>query len=533
MVGFSAPQKVLWLIKVWFSASRFVVKFATFAKRENVSGNFKNKTPNKMKYILVSIFTLILLVYTACGQTRKNNNNIQRIDNYLLELEQVGFYGSVLVALDEDIVISKGYGFNNKEKLIKNTPTTIYDIGSITKQFTAAAILKLEMQGKLSTDDKLSKYFDDIPKDKEIITIHDLLRHQSGLISNVGKDYEKISKEEFLNKVLSSKLRFEAGSSFSYSNIGYSLLAMIIELVSGQAYETYLNQNLWKPAEMQMTGYTKPKYDTNLIAVGYYRDDRIWGKPTDKEWDKTAPYWHLSGNGGILSTTEDLYKWHKALMTDQILSKEAKHKLYHPKLRAEEIEASYYAYGWDVSETDRNTTRVWHNGGNNILYADFLRFIDEGITLIMLSNKSHPNFDELNQEISQIIFNPKYIPVIPVADNEINRNFTNHIIKKIQELGLEKAKKEYQNKDNSQSLLEFIMRSEGLNHLYNGKPDIAIQIFQMNVFVHPKIAKAWQSLGEGYMEIGNKELALQFFKESVTINPDNPFANEMIKKLEK
>lgn len=96
-------------------------------------------------------------------------------------------------------------------------------------------------------------------------------------------------------------------------------------------------------------------------------------------------------------------------------------------------------------------------------------------------------------------------------------------------MGLEKAKKEYQNKDNSQSLLEFIMRSEGLNHLYNGKPDLAIQIFQMNVFVHPKVAKALQSLGEGYMVTGNKELALQFFKESLTINPDNPFANEMIK----
>lgn len=485
-----------------------------------------------MKHILVSIFTLILLVSSVCGQTRKENDNIQRIDNYLLELEQVGFYGAVLVALDEDIVISKGYGFNNKEKLIKNTPTTIFDIGSVTKQFTAAAILKLEMQGKLSTGDKLSKYFDDIPKDKEKITIHDLLRHQSGLISNVGKDYEKISKEEFLNKVLSSKLRFEVGSGFSYSNLGYSLLSMIIEKVSGQSYETYLYENLWKPSEMHMTGYTKPKYDTDLIAVGYYRDDRIWGKPTDKEWDLTAPYWHLVGNGGILSTTEDLYKWHKALMTDQIVSNEAKQKLYHPKLRAEETEASYYAYGWDVSETNRSTTRVWHNGTNNFLYADFLRFIDEGITLIMLSNKSHPNFDELNQEISQIIFNPEYIPVIPVADTEINRNFTNHIIKTIQELGLETAKKEYQKKDANQNLLEFKMRSEGLNHLYNGKPDIAIQIFQINVFVHPKVAKALQSLGEGYMETGKKVLALRFFKESLTINPDNPFANDMIKKLE-
>ncbi len=485
-----------------------------------------------MKQFISTIVSLTLFICTSYGQDFNNNETSERVDKYLIALGDIGFNGAVLVELNKEKVISKGYGFSDREKNIRNSPTTIFDIGSITKQFTAAAILKLEMQGKLSVDEKINRHFGNIPVDKQNISIHDLLRHQSGLISNVGKDYEKISTAEFLNKVLSSQLRFEVGSGFSYSNIGYSLLAMIIEKVSGQSYETYLYENLWMPAQMELTGYTKPKYDTNLIAVGYYRDDRIWGKPTDKEWDKTAPYWHLLGNGGILSTTEDLYKWHKALMTDLILSKEAKHKLYHPKIRAEEDYSSIYAYGWDVSETDRSTTRVWHNGTNNFLYADFLRFIDEGTTLIMLSNKSHPNFDELNQEISQIIFNPKYIPVIPVADNEINRNFTNYIIGIIQELGLEKAKEEYQKKGNSQSLLEFMMRNEGLNHLYNSKPEIAVQIFQMNVFVHPKVAKALQSLGEGYMETGKKELALKFFNESLSINPDNPFANNMIKRLE-
>lgn len=485
-----------------------------------------------MKHILKTLFILVLFVSITRGQTKKEDEIIQRINTYLIDLEKVGFNGSVLVDLNGE-VISKGFGFSDRERQLKNSPSTIFDIGSITKQFTAAAILKLEMQGKLSTEDKISKYLDPIPQDKEKITIHDLLRHQSGLISNVGKDYEKISKEDFLNKVLSSKLRFEVGSDFSYSNIGYSLLAMIIEKVSGQSYETYLYNNLWEPADMQMTGYARPNYDPELIAVGYYTDDRIWGKPTDKEWDETAPYWHLAGNGGILSTTGDLHKWHIALNTDQILSKEARHKLYHPKLRAEETENSYYAYGWDVYKTNRGTTRLWHNGGNNIVYADFRRFIDEGTTLIMLTNKSHPNFDELNQEISQIIFDPEYIPVIPVADNETNRKFTNHIISTIQELGLEKAKEEYHKKDKSENIIEFLMRREGLDHLYNSKPDTAIQILEMNVFVHPNAAKALQSLGEGYMETGKKELALKFFRESLRVNADNPFANDMIKILEK
>ncbi len=485
-----------------------------------------------MKQLLVTLLTLTLFIFTSCSQIKKDNEIIQPIDRYLRDLEKIGFYGSVLVELNRDKIISEGYGFSNRERQIKNSSNTLYDIGSVTKQFTATAILKLEMQGKLSTEDNLSKYFNNVPKDKEDITIHDLLRHQSGLTGSVGEDYEVISQEEFINRVFSSPLRFEAGTDFSYSNIGYSLLAIIIEKVSGQTYETYLYNSLWKPAKMEMTGYTRPAFDTNLIAVGYFFDNRVWGKPTDKKWDIAAPYLNLKGNGGILSTTEDLYKWHQALMTDNILSKEAKEKLYHPKLRNGENENSIYAYGWDVSKTGRNTTQVWHNGTNNIFYADFLIYIDEGITLIMLSNKSHTNFDRLNFEIAKIIFTKDYNPKIPLEDNEINRNFTNLIIKTIEESGLEKAKTLYQMRNKNENLLEFVMRNEGFAHIDDNKPDIAIWIFEMNVLAYPSSAEALQGMGEGYMETGKKELALRYFRQSLNSNPDNPFVKEMVKKLE-
>lgn len=486
----------------------------------------------QMKQILIVLFALNLFLTTTYGQTKKADDHVKRIDTYLSQLETAGFQGSVLVEIDGERKISRGFGFSNRDAQIKNSSNTIFDIGSITKQFTAAAILKLEMQGKLSTGDKISKFFENVPEDKASITIHDLLRHQSGLISNVGKDFEKVAETEFLDKVFSSKLRVTTGTDRSYSNIGYSLLAVIVERVSKQTYETFLYENFWKPARMEMTGYSRPGFDTSLIAVGYHQDNTAWGKPTDKEWDGTSPYWHLKGNGGILSTTEDLYKWHKCLMTDLVLSKEAKQKLYYPELRPEETTDSYYAYGWDVSKTSRNTTEVWHNGTNRILYADFLRYIDENVTLIMLSNKFHPVFNNLNFEISRMIFNPHYNPEIPAIDNEENRNFTKRIIKTIEEFGLEKAKTEFRSRKKSEQLLEFMMRDEGFSHIDNSKPDIAIQIFEMNVFVHPESAKAFQGLGEGYMETGKKELALKYFRESLSIHPDNPFVKDMIKRLE-
>lgn len=486
-----------------------------------------------MKRTSTALLILALFICTNFSAGKKNSSTYAKIDNYLSELGKVGFNGSVFIALNQSEIISKGYGFSNIEKKIKNAPTTIFDIGSLTKQFTATAILRLAMQGRLSTDDKLSKFFNNIPKDKANITIHDLLRHQSGLISNVGGDYDKITEEDFLDKVFLSKLKLGVGEAFSYSNVGYSLLAMIIEKVSGQDYETYLYKELWQPAKMETTGYTRPGFDTNLIAVGYYRNDSAWGKPTGKEWNKSEPYWHLKGNGGILSTTEDLYKWDKALKTELILSKEAKQKLYHPKLRSDETETSIYAYGWDVSQTDRMTIQVWHNGSNHIFYADFLRYIDEDITLIMLNNKSHPNFNNLCFDVSKMIFNSNFLPEIPIPDNTENRTFTDHILKTIEDFGLEKAKKAFKNRKKHVSLLEFMMRDAGFNYLDNKQPDLAMLVFTMNVYAHPKSAKALQGLGEGYMETDNKEMALKYFKQSLSINPNSIFVNKMVHELEK
>ena len=322
------------------------------------------------------------------------------------------------------------------------------------------------------------------------------------------------------------------GSNFQYSNIGYSLLSLIIEEVSGQTYETFVYENLWKPAGMEMTGYSRPDFTEALIAVGYSGGGSSWGKPTDKEWDGASPYLHLKGNGGVLSTTEDLYKWHKALSSEQVLSDEAREKLFSPELRAGETRASFYAYGWDVSQTSRGTTRHWHNGSNGIFYADFLRFPEEDVAVIMLSNKSHPSFNDLSFEVSKIIFHPSIEPEIPAEDTETNRNFTIHIMETIASEGLEKAREVYENRESAEQVLEFLMRDEGFTRLDAQQPEIAVLIFEMNASAHPGSAMALQALAEAYMATGKNELALKYFRESLTRDPENLFVREMIKRLE-
>lgn len=462
---------------------------------------------------------------------RATTKTVKNVEAYLEKLEKAGYSGSALIALNGKPVISKGYGYSDGERKLKNSPQTIFDIGSITKQFTAAAILKLEMQGKLSTDDKITEYFPNVPPDKADISIHQLLRHSAGLRGGVGGDYEKITEAEFVEKVLSSPLRFPAGTRFSYSNVGYSLLALIIEKVSGQSYEQYLYENLWQPAGMEMTGYTRPNFNKNMIAVGYRKEER-WGKPTDKEWDKDAPYLHLKGNGGILSTTEDLLKWDRALLTDKILSREAKGKYYFPALREDETGRSHYAYGWDVMKTERSTTRVWHNGSNNVFYADFYRFIDEGVTIILMTNSWQNSFNETGRVISRIIFDSNYEPVVPVAERAANREFTGEIINLTLAKGLNAATKSFQKRNKKLDLLENVINAKGYDLMNEKKLKEAIEIFKLNVFAFPQSANAFDSLGEAYLEAGDRDSAIENYKKSLLLNPENENARAVLKRLE-
>ena len=490
------------------------------------------ESEKEMNLIKLTIAAWILLLITATSFAQNPNPaTVKKVEAYLNELEKIGYSGSVMVAFDGKPVIARGYGYSDREARIKNSPKMISDIGSITKQFTAAAILKLEMQGKVSTDDKITKYFQNVPPDKSNITLHNLLRHEAGLPGGIGRDYEKITEAEFLEKLFATPLRFPVGTKYAYSNVGYSLLAMIVEKVSGQPYEKFLYENLWKPAGMEMTGYSRPRFDKNLIATGYKNDER-WGRPTEKEWPGDAPYWHLKGNGGILSTTEDMLKWDRALTTDKILSKEAKKKYYFPALRPDEKGPSHYAYGWDVSTTERNTKRVWHNGSNGIFYADFYRFIDEGVTIIVLTNVWDDGFTAAGSAISKIIFDPNYVPTMPIVQSKANLAFTKEMMDLTMTEGLDAAAKRLRSREKGIDLIEDIVNGKGYDLLKEKKLKESIDIFRLNVLAFPRSGNAYDSLGEALLESGDKKGAIENYKKSLEFDPGNDNAKEVLKKIE-
>ena len=309
----------------------------------------------------------------------------EKLDAHMSRLEAYGFSGSLLVAKGGEVILDKGYGFADAQRKVPFTADTAFDIGSITKQFTATAILKLEMQGKLGVSDPISKWFEGVPEDKKGITLHHLLTHSSGLEDVFGDDYDEMPRDRLVKAALESKLLWAPGTRYRYSNAGYSLLAAVVELASGKPYETYLRENLWLPAGMTRTGYRLQ--EKGALAHGVTGDREDWGTPLDKAWAPDGPWWNLRGNGGVLSTTGDLYKWHQALEGEAILSKEAKAKMFTPHVPEDEEGRSHYGYGWAIFKTQRNTRLIAHNGGNGIFNADFRRYVDDGVVLIIGSNR--------------------------------------------------------------------------------------------------------------------------------------------------
>ncbi len=300
-----------------------------------------------------------------------------RLDQYLTRLAAYGFSGAVLVARGDDILLHKGYGFADAQREVQNSTQSVYDVASITKQFTAAAILKLETQGKLKTSDPLGKHFANVPDDRRAITLHHLLTHTSGLTFDCPGS-EKMSREQFVKCMLESKLDAEPGRRYSYSNGGFGLLAAIIEQLSGLSYESFLEEQIFKPAGLTATGFCGDgrKWADGVAAHGYDEGvDR--GSPQAKPMS-----WRWRGAAGLVTSAGDLYRWELALRGGKILSPAATKKLFTAHVPTDQ-NGGHYGYGWAITKTPRGGRLISHDGvtfdGFNSIYQ---RYVDDGFVVI-------------------------------------------------------------------------------------------------------------------------------------------------------
>lgn len=340
-----------------------------------------------------------------------------RLDDHLTRAARFGFAGAFLVAKDGEIILHKGYGLADRERGLPVTAETVFDIGSITKQFTAAAILRLEEMGRLRVSDSIGRYFAGVPPEKTGITIHHLLTHSAGLQDVFGGDYDPMPRDSLVRIALASTLLWAPGTRYRYSNAGYSLLGAIVEKVSAQPYERFLREHLFQPADLAHTGYRLVDWPRERLAVGYRGVER-WGTPLDFAWAPDGPFWHLRANGGLLSTVGDLYRWHLALGADRVLSDSSRAKAFAKQVPESDEGDSFYGYGWAVTPTPRGTTLIWHNGGNGYFYADFRRYVDDRVVVIFATNESANRVVE--GDVVRLLFGQE-VAEIPTADAALSQ----------------------------------------------------------------------------------------------------------------
>ncbi|MCP5053830.1 MAG: beta-lactamase family protein [bacterium] len=348
--------------------------------------------------IILMFFSTVC--FTAAGVNYPPGNLESKLDQYLEKVtSEPGFSGTVMVVKKNRVVLHKGYGWADREKTVRIGVDTKFWIASITKQFTASAILVLREQGRLSVNDSIGKYFKDVPKDKERITLHHLLTHTSGIGQNYASD-GIAGRDEAVRAILKIPLKNPTGERFGYSNDGYSLLAVIVETVSGQPYEAFCREYLLKPAGMTRTGFWGEALPKDEPPIAYTLQELTA--------DDKLPSWGFRGGTGMFSTTGDLYKWYRALQANKVLKEPGKKKLFTPY---SSTSRGNYTYGWFVSKPNHVRQALWTSGAEGFGHNAILKTFPDGTVIIVVSNAGNlsgvPARSLVSKGLEEILFDTK------------------------------------------------------------------------------------------------------------------------------
>ena len=332
-----------------------------------------------------------------------NDTLATRIDQYMRGF--AGWGGTILVAQKGNVLISKGYGLADRENDVPNTSQTKFAIGSMGKAFTAMVIMMLQERGQLTVQDPICKYISDCPAAWKPIMLHHLLTHTSGIQSYTESDLpiqknitacQIFTLEEAMAILTALPQDFEPGTQFHYSNSGYYLLGAVIEKVSGESYETFIQQNILQPLGMSETGYDRRSTIVKNRASGYDFDP-IQGQYVN------APGWDVSQRyaaGGWYSTVGDLYKWDQALYTDSLVSKETLDTIFTSMVSVPDVGG--YGYGWFSSQQSGHRV-IWHGGDLPGFISQITRYPDDQVTIIVLTNVHNEDPYQITNALAEMV----------------------------------------------------------------------------------------------------------------------------------
>lgn len=467
-----------------------------------------------------TMLCLIILSFSAFAGTDAQVKKIDKLMSAYHAYDQ--FNGSVLVAKKGKVIYKKGFGLANVEWDIANTPDTRFRLASITKQFTAMVIMQLVQEGKLKLDGTISDYLDYYRKDTgQKITIHHLLTHTPGIPSYTddpdfmrNQTRKSMEVTPFVKEYCSGDFLTEPGETYAYNNSGYCILGAIIEAVTDMSYEDAVAQYIFKPLGMDQSGYDHYETVIPKRATGYNQRGSEFSHA--QFIDMSLPY----AAGSLYSSIEDLYKWDRALYTDQLLSQKNLAKMMTDHI-------NNYGYGFQIFSLDLSDKRqkkvVAHGGGIFGFRTYIMRLVDDEHLVVLLCNGSRPNGAE--RQIANILYDlPFEMPKKSVA-----REVMPLIQKGELDQAIAQAKSLAQN--DGYQLSEGEINGMGYQLLGRKQINQAIDMFKLNTILFPKSSNTYDSLGEAYKEAGNRELTIANYKKAYAMDPANTNAKAVLEEM--
>jgi len=471
------------------------------------------------KVCLGFILALVLLnSYSANAQFKQLKTNEEIIawtNNYMGDAVKFDhFSGTVLIARDGKPIFVKAYGMANYELAVPNNIYTKFRIGSVSKQFTAAAIMQLQERGKLNIDDSICQYLTDCPDIWKQITIKNLLNHTSGIVNftrlpEASGNFLILphTHSEIVNIFRSIPLESSPGEVYNYNNSGYYLLGLIIEKASGMTYAEFLRKNIFAPLQMSSTDFDDRESIVKNRASSYYLgSDSIF---------RNSAYINMEilfSMGATYSTVNDLLLWEQSFANEKLLKPTSRKEMFTPG-------KGNYGYAWFIEKLG-SCDRMYHDGGITNFSASLQRLPAERLTVIAISNQgSDGGIKAAYDIVGKICGVPATIRAIQPELMRLNAeklleivnnakaNFPRFNIpeRKIEELG---------------NYLMLVKRKKQ-----------AVEVFKLNVSLYPQSANAYLKLATAYEAIGEKTLAVNNFKQALELEPGNTAALEGLKKF--
>jgi CubicO group peptidase (beta-lactamase class C family) len=309
---------------------------------------------------------------------------------------------SLLVVRNENIVLAEGFGWSNVELQVPVKPESVFQSGSVGKQFTATAVMMLVEEGKIALDDPLTKYFPDAPSSWQQVTVRNLLSHTAGF-GDYPKDFnfrKDWTEDELLKVIESIPLAYPPGRKWEYSNFGYGTLGILIHHVTGQFYGDFLQARIFKPLGMRSTRIISEADIISNRSAGYRL---VNGELKNQEW--VAPMVNTTADGSLYFTTLDLAKWDVALYTEKLLKRSSLDLMWTPvRLKDGQTNQGNYGFGWFI-DVRAGHKCIHHDGSWQGFETAIDRYVDDQFTVIALANLAGSDPEKIAQGVAELYLN--------------------------------------------------------------------------------------------------------------------------------